>query len=153
MEVPQRRRSQVILSYALRGIYTTIAVILNYFIFFVVPRTLFSYTGQLTPDIEATTIGFFIVIEVLTVIRIMLKDHLLGVASSVGLSIVHAVYIYSATQGGALTLSLSDFFVTIDFKPILYMMLTIPLLGIVRQMFELLSKSSAKSVNTIEVVN
>lgn len=95
---------------------------------------------------------FFVVIEVLTVIRIMLKEHVLGAVSAVGLSLVAAFYIYTITQGGNLALSFSGFSVTIDFKPVVYLMITVPFLNIVKQVYEMVNKSSAKPVTMIEAV-
>jgi hypothetical protein len=85
------------------------------------------------------------------VMRIMLRDHLLGAASAAGLGLVQAVYIYTITQGGVLTMSFSGFSVTIEFKTLVYLMIAAPLLGIVKQVYDTVNKSSAKPITMIEV--
>jgi len=151
LEIPQRRRYQVVLGYALRGVYATALVIINYLIFFLVPSLVFSYFSSLTSSLEANVTAYFFIIEVLTVMRIMLKDHLLGAVSGVGLSLVQAVYTYTITRGGVLALTFNGFPVTIEFKTLVYLMMAIPLLGMVKQVYEMVHISSAKPITMIEV--
>lgn len=151
LEIPQSRRYRVVLNYALRGVYATVLVIINYLIFFLVPSFVFSYFSSLTASVKANITAYFVMIEVLTVMRIMLKDHLLGAVSGVGLNLVQAVYIYTITLGGALALSFNGFSITIEFKTLVYLMMAIPLLGMVKQVYEMVYRSSAKPITMIEV--
>ena len=152
LEVPQRRRRRVVLRYVFRGIYSALFVVINYFLFFILPNTVLEYAGQLAPDLGETVMAYFVAIEVLTVTRIMLKDHVIGTISAASLGLVQAVYIYTITNGGTLTTTLSGLSVTIEFKTIVYLMMAIPLLGIVKQVLERIHKSSTQPVTMIEVV-
>lgn len=135
----------------LRGVYATVLVIINCLVFFLVPRLVFSSGSSLTPNLETNITAYFLAIEVLTVMRIMLKDHVLGAASAAGLSLVEAVYVYTITQGGVLALSFSGFSVTIEFKTLVYLMVAIPLLDIVKQVCDIVHKTSAKPITMIEI--
>lgn len=152
MEVPQRRGYEVVLGYLARSVQAAVFVIINYAFFFLVPSTIFNLTGRLTPDVEATITGYSSAIIVLTVMRIILKDHILGTASAIALGLVELSYIYTVTQGGVLAINFSGFFVTLDFKPLVYLMMTLPLLGIVKQVFSMMHRSAAQPVTLVEVV-
>ncbi|MBI2185339.1 MAG: hypothetical protein HYU39_10345 [Thaumarchaeota archaeon] len=151
LEVPRRNRSAV-LKYVPRGIHAAILVLINYAFFFLAPSILYNLTGQLTPNVETTITAYFSVIVTLTVIRIMLKGHVLAAASAVCLGFVEAVYIYSITNGGVLSVSVMDLFVTMEFQPILYLMMTPPLIGSIRQIWDAVNKSASQPVSMIEVV-
>lgn len=150
MEVPQRRRYRVVLGYVLHGIYAAIYVIFNFVIFFLVPSYILGFIGQFTPDLQTIITGFFIAVEVLTVMKIMLKDHMLGAISTAGLGVVEAVYIYTITQGGTLPMSFSGLAITVEFKLLVYLMMTLPLLGTVKQIYDMINKSSAQPITMIE---
>ena len=139
------------MGYVLRGVYVAVSIILNYILFFLVPIRAFNFLGQLTPNLEANITPYFLAIEVLTAIRVMLKDHILGAMASVSSGLVKALYIYIITQGGIITMSLSGYLVTVDFKPIVYLMIIPLLLDIVKQIYDLANKSSAKPITMIEV--
>lgn len=151
LEVPQRRRRSVVLGYIFRGLQAAIFVVINYFIFDLLPNSVLAPAGQLTPGLEGTITAFFLVIEGLTVTRIMLKDHLIGAISAASLGLVEAVYIYTITFGGTLTTTINGLSLTIGFKPIVYLLMTIPLLGIVKQVLEVIQKSSSQPVAMIEI--
>ena len=139
------------MGYVLRGVYVAVSIILNYILFFLVPIRAFNFLGQLTPNLEANITPYFLAIEVLTAIRVMLKDHILGAMASVSSGLVKALYIYTITQGGIITMSLSGYLVTVDFKPIVYLMIIPLLLDIVKQIYDLANKSSAKPITMIDV--
>jgi hypothetical protein len=149
LEAPQQRRG--VLVYVFRGIYAVIFIIINYAIFFLIPNLIFGVIGLLTPNLESIITGFFVAIEVLTVMQIMLKDHVLGFISAAGLGLVEAFYIYTVSRGGILLISFSGFFITAEFKPLVYLMMTIPLLGIVEQVYYMIHKSSDQPITIIEV--
>jgi hypothetical protein len=150
LEAPQRGRYRVVLGYVFRGIYAAIWIIINYAIFFLVPSLIYGFIGQLTPDLETIIIGFFVVIEVLTVMRIMLENHMLGTISAAGLGLVQAVYIYTVSHGGTFFISLNGFSITAEFKLLVYLMMTIPLLGTVKQVYYMVNKSSAQPIKMME---
>ncbi|MBI4257427.1 MAG: hypothetical protein HY619_00585 [Thaumarchaeota archaeon] len=151
MESPRRGR-KLSVEYMSRGIRATVLIIINYTLFFLVPTMLYNLTGQLTPSVETTITSYFAAIAALTVIRIMLKGHALSVASGIALGFVQALFIYIVTDGGVLTLEVSGLSVTLEFQPLLYLMMTPPLLGTVRQFWDYVSKSASQPVNMIEVV-
>ena len=137
--------------YAARAIQAAIFVAINYAIFFAAPVLLFSTTGLITSELEATILGYFLVIVSLTILHILLKDHIIGLASSVGLGIIQTLYIYLITGGGELTISYSGFTLTIKFKPLLYLMMTIPLVNMVKQISDYVSRSSAQPIEMVEI--
>ncbi len=137
--------------YAARAIQAAIFVAINYAIFFAAPVLLFSTTGLITSELEATILGYFIVIVSLTILHILLKDHIIGLASSVGLGIVQALYIYVITKGGELTISYSGLMLTLNFEPIVYLMMAIPLVNMAKQISEYVGRSSAQPIEMVEV--
>ena len=137
--------------YAGRAIQAAIFVAINYAVFFVAPSLFFSTTGLLTSEIEATISSYFMIIASLTVLHILLKVHVIGLASSIGLGLVQALYIYVITEGGVLTISYSDITLTLQFKPLLYLMMAIPLVNMVKQISDYLSRSSAQPIEMVEV--
>jgi len=139
------------LVYAGRAIQAAIFVAINYAVFFVAPSLFFSTTGLLTSEIEATISSYFMIIASLTVLHILLKVHVIGLASSIGLGLVQALYIYVITEGGVLTISYSDITLTLQFKPLLYLMMAIPLVNMVKQISDYLSRSSAQPIEMVEV--
>jgi len=75
-----------------------------------------------------------------------------GAISAAGLGLVEAVYIYAITQGGTLTISFSGYSITAEFKLLVYLMMTSPLLGTVKQVYDMINKSSAQPITMIEAV-
>lgn len=151
MEVPKRRRYRVVLSYLARGLYTVILVIINFLIFFIAPTLTLGFAGLLTPELKAVIAGFLGTIEVLTVMRIVLKEHVLGAVSAAALGIVEAFYGYTITRGGSIVVSFNGFSIILEFKLLVYLMMIGPILGTVEQVYEMVSRSSAKQITMIEV--
>jgi len=149
LEVPKKQNRAVV--YAGRAIQAAIIVAINYAIFFVAPRLFFSMTGLLTSEIEATISSYFLIIVSLTVLHLFLKDHIMGLASSVGLGIAQTLYIYMITNGGVLTISYSGFAVTLKFEPLLYLMMALPIVNTVKQISDYVSRSSAQPIEMVEV--
>ena len=82
----------------------------------------------------------------------MLKDHVLGAISAAVLGLVEATYIYIVTQGGNLAISFSGLSITVEFKLLVYPMMAQPLLGTVKQVYDMINKSSAQPITMIEAV-
>jgi len=149
LEAPKKESKALV--YAGRAIQAAVFVVISYAIFFMAPRFFFMYTGIITAEIEAMISTYFLMIASLTVLHILLKDHIIGLASSVGLGIIQALYIYLITGGGELTISYSGFTLTIKFEPLLYLMMTIPLVNMVKQISDYVSRSSAQPVEMVEI--
>ena len=150
LEAPKKRNRA--LMYAGRAIQAAIFLAINYAIFFVAPSLFFSMTGLLTSEIAATISNYFMIIASLTILHLLLKDHVIGLASSVGLGVVQALYIYVITEGGVLTISYSGFTLTLKFEPLLYLMMALPLVNMVKQISDHLSRSAAQPIEMVEVV-
>jgi hypothetical protein len=149
MEAPKKQNRALV--YAGRAIQAAIFVAINYVIFFITPRFFFIHTGLLTAEIEAAISSYFLMIASLTILHLLLKDHIIGLASAVGLAIVEALYLYVITNGGVLTLSYGGYTLTLTFKPLLYLMMALPLVNMVKQIVEYIGRSSAQHIEMVEV--
>jgi hypothetical protein len=149
LEVPKKQNRALV--FAGRAFQAAIFVAINYVIFFIAPSLFFSSTGLLTAEIEAAISSYFLIIASLTVLHLLLKDHIIGLASSVGLGIVESIYIYVITDGGVLTISYGGFALTLEFKPLLYLMMAIPLVNTVKQIIDYVGRSAAQPVGMVEV--
>ncbi len=152
MEEPSQSGFRKVLKYVSRGVQAAAFLAVNFAFFFLAPTLIFGFTGQLTPNVETTVSSYFVAIAALTVTRIMLKDHVLGTASAVSLGLLEAIFIYNVTQGGVMTVNVSGFSATLEFKPILYLMMTTPLLGVVKQIYSAAHKSATQPVSMMETV-
>jgi len=148
LEAPKKQSRALV--YAGRVIQAAVFVAINYAIFFIAPRFFFIYTGLITAEIEAAISTYFLMIASLTILHLLLKDHIIGFASAVGLGIVETLYIYIITNGGVLTLLYSGFTLTLEFKPLLYLMMALPLVNIVRQIVEYVGRSSTQPIEMVE---
>jgi len=149
MEAPKKQNRALV--YAGRAIQAAIFVAINYVIFFITPRLFFIHTGLLTAEIDAAISSYFLIIASLTILHLLLKDHIIGLASAVGLAIVEALYLYVITNGGVLTLSYGGYTLTLAFKPLLYLMMALPLVNMVKQIVEYIGRSSAQPIEMVEV--
>lgn len=149
MEAPKKRNRFLV--YAGRAVKAAIFVLINYALFFIAPSLFFSTFGLLTAEVEVAISSYFLIIGCLTVLHILLKDHIIGFASSVSLSIVQAIYIYVITNGGVLSLTYNGLTLTLEFKPLLYLMMAIPLVNMVKQICEYAARSAMHPTSTIEV--
>jgi hypothetical protein len=149
MEAPKKQNRALV--YAGRAIQAAIFVAINYVIFFITPRLFFIHTGLLTAEIEAAISSYFLIIASLTILHLLLKDHIIGLASAVGLAIVEALYLYVITNGGVLTLSYGGYTLTLTFTPLLYLMMALPLVNMVKQIVEYIGRSSAQPIEMVEV--
>jgi len=149
LEAPKKQNRALI--YAGRAMQAAILVAINYAIFFVVPRLFFSSTGLLTAEIEIMISSYFLILASLTVLHLLIKDHIVGLASAVGLGMVEALYIYVITNGGVLTLSYSGYTITLEFKQLLYLMMALPLLNMVKQIVDYIGRSSTQHIEMVEV--
>jgi len=84
----------------------------------------------------ASILSYFLVIVSLTVLHILLKDHIYRLSILVGLGIVQALYVYVITKGGELTIPYSGLILTLNFEPIVYLMMTNPLVNMAKQICE-----------------
>jgi len=155
LEAPKKRGKALV--YFGRAIQAAVFVAINYAIFFATPILLFSTSGLLTLELETAISNYFLVIVSLTVLHILSKEHIIGIASSVGLAIVQALYIYVITEGGELTFPYSsptygDLMLTLKFEPIIYLMMAIPLINMVKQISDYVGRSSAQPIEMVEVV-
>ena len=149
MEAPKRKNKALV--YAGRAVQAAIFVAINYAIFFIAPSLFYSNLGLLTAEIETAISSYFLVIGSLTVIHLLLKDHIIGFASSVALAIVQALYIYVITNGGVLSITYGEIALTLEFKPLLYLMMATPLVNMVKQILDYLSSSAAQPIQMLEV--
>jgi len=149
LEAPKRKNKAVM--YAGRAVQAAIFVAINYAIFFIAPSLFYSNLGLLTAETETAISSYFLVIGSLTVIHLLLKDHIIGFASSVALAIVQALYIYVITNGGVLSITYGEIALTLEFKPLLYLMMATPLVNMVKQIFDYLSSSAAQPIQMLEV--
>jgi hypothetical protein len=151
MRLEAHRKQNRVLTYAGRAAKAAVFLVINYAIFFFAPSSFFSTTGLLTSEIEATISSYFLVIASLTALNILLKDNVIGLASSVCLGLVQALYIYVITDGGVLTISLSGLALTLKFKMLLYLMMAIPAVNMLKQISDYLSRSSTQPIEMVEV--
>ncbi|MEM3387385.1 MAG: hypothetical protein QXN08_06945 [Nitrososphaerales archaeon] len=149
MEAPKRQNR--LLVYAVRAAQAAVFVLVNYAIFFIAPSLFFSTVGLLTAEVEAAISSYFLIIGCLTVIHILVKDHIIGFASSVSLSIVQAIYIFVITNGGVLSITYSGLTLTLEFKPLLYLMIAMPLVNMVKQIYDYAARSAMQPTSMIEV--
>ncbi len=148
MEAPKKPNR--LLTYAGRAAQAALFVVFNYLIFFLAPSLFFGAVGLLDPSLESTIANYFLVIGCLSVLQILLKGHMVGVASAIGLSIVQALYIYIITEGGALSISYSGLALTLEFKPLLYLMMATPLVNIVKQVYDLAHRAVMQPISMVE---
>jgi len=149
LEAPKKKNKALV--YAGRAVQAAIFVAINYAIFFIAPSVFYSNLGLLTPETVTAISSYFLIIGSLTVIHLLLKDHIIGFASSVALGIVQALYIYVITNGGVLSISYGGLSLTLEFKPLLYLMMATPLVNMVKQIMDYLSSSAAQPVQMVDV--
>ena len=115
-----------------------ISLVINLTFWVIIPVYLFGMISALAPSSSLTITPAFgytfgLTITGLQVLGALTEGMAVSVPLMTGSYITIAYYIYAAVSGGTLTLTASGIGLSLDFQPLLYLMILPPLFGVVRK--------------------
>jgi hypothetical protein len=124
------------------------------FLYYEIPNVLYKGMGQLPSFGFEGFYYYAVLIAVLSALSIIFKEKALGDAAGVASAIAQLTYIFVVTNGGVMSFDVSSVgaIVSLDFRPILYLLMLPSALLIISTIIGAVSRSSLRRFENMEEV-